>query len=352
MLERLKKVLEKARSIAILTHSNADPDAIASLCTMVVIVGNVVKNSKIYALVPESISIEARRIAEKCYSNGIEIQIIKKGIDIPREIDLCILVDTASLEQLKTLKEIVYVCKDVIVVDHHAQREVVDDGKNVLYFVDTSASSTSEIVFEISKKLSIALPIDLLEALLAGIVYDTKRFVRGSSRTFRNVADIIDFGANYENALSLTVVPKPIHQKIAKIKCLLRHRGFKISINGEGVYLALSEVGAYESDCANTLLTIGYDMAFVFSEDDVLKASRVVYRAREEALNKLRIEIYRDIIAKLVEIFGGGGGGHRVAGAAILRIRDPDIAAQHLLKVLSQLFKDRIKEIAESRVAS
>ncbi len=301
-------------------------------------------------LIPESISLEARRIAEVCSSLGIELRTVRKSDRVPSGFDLCILADTASIDQIKMLRAVVDECKHIVVVDHHEERGIPSE--KTLELVDPGASSTSELVFELARELSIELPCELLEALLAGMVFDTRRFLRASPRTFRNAAEILERGAMYQRALSLTAVPKPQHQRIAKIKCILRHRGFRASIGSEQLFIALSEVGAYESECANTLLGIGYDIAFVFSEDDVLRAIRVVYRAREDVLLRLGLEIYGSILSKLVERFGGGGGGHRAAGAAILRTRDSDEVGRALIKVLATFFKDGFAELAESRVAS
>jgi len=233
------------------------------------------------------------------------------------------------------------------VIDHHEEHNVESE----LKLVDPGASSTSELVFELATELGIELPRELLEALLAGIVFDTRRFLRATPRTLRNVAKIIEYGADYQKSLSLTSVPRPQHQRIARIKCMLRHRGFRARIASGDIFIALSEVGAYESDCANTLISIGYDVAFVLSEDDVLRAVRVVYRAREDVITKLGLDIYNSILAKLVEKLGGGGGGHRAAGAAILRIRSCSDAGRELIRTLVEVFKDGFVELAEPRVA-
>ena len=346
-IERLQTAIRQARLVALLCHSNADPDAIAALCALTYIVKKLGVES-VSTLVPEGIGLESRRIVELCRNLGVEVQIVRKSARIDTSYDLCILIDVASLDQLKMLRPLVSEsCRCRVVIDHHEEHNVESE----LKLVDPGASSTSELVFELATELGIELPRELLEALLAGIVFDTRRFLRATPRTLRNVAKIIEYGADYQKSLSLTSVPRPQHQRIARIKCMLRHRGFRARIASGDIFIALSEVGAYESDCANTLISIGYDVAFVLSEDDVLRAVRVVYRAREDVITKLGLDIYNSILAKLVEKLGGGGGGHRAAGAAILRIRSCSDAGRELIRTLVEVFKDGFVELAEPRVA-
>ena len=346
-IERLQTAIRQARRVALLCHSNADPDAMAALCTFTYMVKRLGVED-VSALVPEGIGLESRRIAELCRDLGVDVQVVRKGSKVDTGYDLCILIDVASLDQLKMLKPLVLEgCRYRVVIDHHEEHSVESE----LKLVDPEASSASELVFELAVELGVEVPRELIEALLAGIVFDTRRFLRVTPRTLRNVARMLEYGADYQRSLSLTSVPRPQHQRIARIKCMLRHRGFRARIASDDVFIALSEVGAYESDCANTLLSIGYDIAFVLSEDDVLRAVRVVYRAREDVITKLGIDIYSSILAKLVEKLGGGGGGHRAAGAAILRTRSCSDAGRELIRTLVEVFKDGFVELAEPRVA-
>jgi len=351
--EKLRQVLKEERNVAIVTHSNADVDAIASLC----LAGYLARSVGIqypWLMVPEGIALEARKAVDLCKSLDLEIKIVKRGADlaklgVPERFDVCIVVDTASYVQLKSLKDIVSTCSRKVVVDHHAERDIDAD----IEFIDPSRLSSSELMYEITELLGISIPKTLLDLVLAGIISDSKRFLRANPRSFMVVAKLLLNGASYENALSLTQPPqRPPHYRLAKIKCVLRHRGFKISSEQGDLYLALSEVGAYESDCASSLLALGYDIALVLSEDDALRATRIVYRAKEDALGKMGIDIYSDILRKLVETFGGGGGGHKSAGAAIVMCRDSDSVARKLIEILVSIFRNRLSELVEQKVGA
>ena len=199
-IERLQTAIRQARLVALLCHSNADPDAIAALCALTYIVKKLGVES-VSTLVPEGIGLESRRIVELCRNLGVEVQIVRKSARIDTSYDLCILIDVASLDQLKMLRPLVLEsCRYRVVIDHHEEHNVESE----LKLVDPGASSTSELVFELATELGIELPRELLEALLAGIVFDTRRFLRATPRTLRNVAKMIEYGAEYQKSLSLT----------------------------------------------------------------------------------------------------------------------------------------------------
>lgn len=352
----MKKMIENAKRVAIVTHVNADPDALSSACALHRLVNSINRDAFVEILVPEGIGLECKRIYEFCQRMDIPINVIKKyhQLEGKEPCDTCIIVDTASWEQLRTVKDYVIRCNNIIVVDHHQYRDIQapDKNKRILFFGDEQHySSTAEIVFEIIVNHDQRLDNlnELATILLAGVLWDTKRFQRIARNTFHAVAKMMDLGADYEEAMKLTAVEKPSSNRIARIKCILRHRGFKIRIRDSELFVAISNVGAYESDCASSLVSIGYDISFVVTEDEDLKAIRVVYRGKDEVVNALDIDIYNNILKKLVEVYGGGGGGHKVAGGAILRTFNVKHVIESLIKILNSISEIGVLEFVEER---
>jgi len=342
----------------VLTHSNADIDAVASAFGIAYILRSLgMDRDRVRILVPEAIALEARELATRCSEAlGIDIAAVRKSdtssiVRESRDVDLCIVVDTASSTQLKMLTSFIDGCRDLVVIDHHSAGDLVQNPKTRIAMVDPESSSTSEIVAELINGLGLRPNEVVATALLAGIVYDTKRFLRGSSRTFIVVSRLIECGGSYSEALSIASSRQrePDSAKPAKIKCVLRHRGFRV--RSCDIYIAISAVGAYESLCASMLLNMGYDIAMVLTDDEALRATRVVFRAREQALQRCGIDVYRDILRKLVEIFGGGGGGHPTAGAVVVMNRDLEAVARQLIEILVTTFRNELVELVEKRVA-
>ncbi|MEM0026763.1 MAG: DHH family phosphoesterase [Ignisphaera sp.] len=352
----MRKIIEDARRVAIITHVNADPDALSSACALYKLIYSLNNNAFVEILVPEGIGLECKRIYKLCQRMNTIIDVIKRHHQLENKepCDTCIIVDTASWEQLRIIKNYVFQCNNIIVIDHHQYQDiqVLDKSKKILFFGDEQYySSTAEIVFEMIVNYNQRLGNlnELATILLAGILWDTKRFQRIAKNTFRVVAKMIDLGADYEEAMKLIAVEKPPSNRIARIKCILRHRGFKIRIKNSEVFIAISNVGAYESDCASSLISIGYDISFVVTEDEDLKATRVVYRGRDEVVNALDIDIYNNILKKLVDVYGGGGGGHKVAGGAVLRTYNVKHVIEQLIKVLNSISEIGILEFVEER---
>ncbi len=342
--------VRKAKRVLVLTHSNADVDAIAAACSIAHI-AKALGSSSVEVLVPEGISIDARDCAKICSDSlGVKVSVARKGF-VPNvdRVDLCVIVDTATYVQLKNLSPIVDRCCGIVVIDHHSERDRFPNV--VMELIDPDASSSSELAYELSSSLGIAIPRELATLLMAGIVFDTRRFSRATPRMFKVLASLLEMGADYDKALQLAA-PKQLSQKgprVARIKCILRHKGFHVA--DKDIYMAISEVGAYESLCANSLISIGYDIALVFTEDDALKATRIVFRAKEDALNRASLDVYNDLLKPLVEKYGGGGGGHKLAGAAIIMHRNIEEVMKALGEVIKKRFGPKLREIAEERVS-
>ena len=107
------------------------------------------------------------------------------------------MVDTNRPEQVSA-EELLLSCNKVAVIDHH-RRAATYIANAALNFHEPYASSASELVTELLQY--IMEPADLLrteaEALLAGIVLDTKQFtMRTGGRTFEAAAFLRRSGAD------------------------------------------------------------------------------------------------------------------------------------------------------------
>ncbi|MEM1644832.1 MAG: DHH family phosphoesterase [Ignisphaera sp.] len=353
-LEKLRSLITNNRYTVIIPHANADPDALAASCAIAYMVYKLNKAVNVSVAIPEGVGLECKKISELCTKNNINVIIVKKLIgDLFRDHPLCFLVDVASIEQTKILKNYLDVCSNIVIIDHHESHNYESITKylnHTLQFICSEVTSASEIVFDILKYFNVKLPKDILEALLAGILWDTKHFSRATSKTFRHASEILELGADYQQSRQLVSTIKPPYAKLAKIKCVLRHKGFKAILNARDVYIAVSEIGAYESECASSLVNIGYDIAFVVSEEETINAIRIIYRTREDVELLQSIDVYNDILKPILQKHGGGGGGHRSAGGAIVNVADVNTILKEIIEILSNITKGKIVELAEQRV--
>ena len=133
---------------------------------------------------------------------------------------LVVVVDTNRPEQVQA-QELLESCNRVAVIDHHRRAATYIEGAALNYH-EPYASSACELVTELLQY--IAEPTDLLrteaEALLAGIVLDTKNFtMRTGGRTFEAAAFLRRSGADtgevkrlFQNDLAGTIAKYDIIQ--------------------------------------------------------------------------------------------------------------------------------------------
>ncbi|HUW41322.1 MAG TPA: bifunctional oligoribonuclease/PAP phosphatase NrnA [Rectinemataceae bacterium] len=79
-----------------------------------------------------------------------------------------------------------------LAIDHHELKG--DPGP--LSFVDPTASSSCELVYQLVRRLGVQLPRDAAEAIFAGMVYDTGSFAypKTSERTFAFASELVRLG--------------------------------------------------------------------------------------------------------------------------------------------------------------
>ena len=215
---------------------------------------------------------------------------------------LLVVVDTNRPEQVVS-QDLLEAVHKVAVIDHHrrASSYIADAALN---FHEPYASSASELVTELLQYL--LEPADLLkteaEALLAGMVLDTKQFtMRTGSRTFeaaaflrRSGADTGDVKKLFQNDLEGTIAKYDIIQN-AK----MYHEGIAVA----KVDHTVGRITAAQA--ADELLNIsGIDTSFVLFPD---QEGRVILSAR--SMEDVNVQV---VLEKL-----GGGGNAATAGAQV-----------------------------------
>lgn len=188
-LEILKKLLDDAQCISIVTHPNPDGDAVGSSIGMYQILKQLGK--EVYSIVPNSFPdfLAWMEDADKCLNFEKNPQDVS---DVLGRSDLILCLDFNSISRLNGMGDVVKATSaPKVLIDHHLYPE--DDF--ILQFSELSVSSTCELVYHIVKGLGYQslLTIGAAEALYAGIMTDTGSFSYSSSNpaTFQVVADLI-----------------------------------------------------------------------------------------------------------------------------------------------------------------
>jgi len=212
---------------------------------------------------------------------------------------LLVVVDTNRPEQVQA-PELLESCNRVAVIDHHRRAATYIEGA-ALNFHEPYASSASELVTELLQY--VMEPNQLLraeaEALLAGIVLDTKNFtMRTGGRTFEAAAFLRRSGADTAEVKKFFQIG--LEDTITKYSIIQTATLYR-----EGIAIALTskEVGRVTAaKAADELLNIaGIDTSFVISPE----GEQIVLSGRSMGSTNVQV---------ILEALGGGGNAAAAGG--------------------------------------
>lgn len=311
----IKDIIEAIKSydtIIIHRHVRPDADALGSQAGLKEIINASFPNKKVYLVGEEdpSLTFLARmdHIADDVYDRA-----------------LVIVCDTANTERISDKR---YDRGHKLVkIDHHPDVDPYGD----LQWVDPSASSTSEMIYDLylqAKGEGFRMTDEAARLIYAGIIGDTGRFLFPSTtqKTFHVAAELVSYPfdrpALYDNLYS-------IEQNMAKLRgYILQH--FTLSPSGlSAVKLPraiLDEYGIKPSETGQLVGVLGdiagiKAWAFFIEEDEVI---RVRLRSKGPVIN--------EIAAKY------NGGGHPLAAGASVSTWDEADRVIEDLETVCQAF--------------
>jgi bifunctional oligoribonuclease and PAP phosphatase NrnA len=179
MKEQILETIQQYETIIVHRHVRPDPDAYGSQCGLVEILKSSFPSKKVYAVGKEDPSLHY----------------MKRLDNIPDEVfqeALIIVCDTANAERICDSRY--QLGKELIKIDHHPNEDPYCD----LLWVDTSASSVSEMIYEFylfGKDKGLQMSDEAARLLFAGIVGDTGRFLfpSTSEKTFMYAGELIHY---------------------------------------------------------------------------------------------------------------------------------------------------------------
>ena len=197
MAKALGDLIADSSEVYVMGHANADMDALGAACGICCIARRAGKRARIVLDIERNnagpLLRRLRRLPEydERFISGSEAYLHAKPAA------LLVVVDTNRPEMVES-QQLLDICNRVAVIDHHRRAASYIESA-ALNFHEPYASSASELVTELLQYL--AEPKDLLreeaEALLSGIVLDTKNFtMRTGGRTFEAAAYLRRAGAD------------------------------------------------------------------------------------------------------------------------------------------------------------
>jgi bifunctional oligoribonuclease and PAP phosphatase NrnA len=292
MKEEILNKIKLFERIIIHRHVRPDPDALGSQGGLAAIIKASFPEKEVY-----SVGEEEEGLTFLNRMDTIENDMYKGS--------LVIICDTANSPRVSDTR---YTLGDMIIkIDHHPNEDPYGD----LVWVDTTASSTSEMIMDFylfGAEMGLQLNSDAARLLYAGIIGDTGRFLFSNTteKTHRYAAKLMETG----------FAPSEIHENLYKIsEKLVRLNGYVLqhfSILDECVgYIHLTEetlkkFNASASEASmlvNSFSHVEGLLAWVFFVDEPDQI-RVRLRSKGPVVNK--------IAAKF-----NGGGHPRASGATV-----------------------------------
>jgi phosphoesterase RecJ-like protein len=281
-------------------HRNADPDAVFAAHVFSHILKKLNPKLKVDITAVAGASELSRLLMKKIHVKLVDHPELKKT-------DFVALIDTNTIRQLEDWGPAIEEAKlPLIIVDHHAPHPSMKNFQ-ALKLINSNASSTCEIVYNLCKKVGYKIGRNDALALFFGIAYDSRHFQIASSNTFRIIAALVDKGVNVETALASLTGPMSRSERVARLKAAQRGKIHRIG----NWLLCTSQVNSHEASAARGFLMLGADVAVVAGEKKGM--IRISLRSTRDFFEKTGINLGRDIAIPLGEALSGMGGGHRTS---------------------------------------
>lgn len=299
MANALAELIDEAKQVYVMGHSYADMDALGAAAGVCAIVR---KRGKKCRIVIDTENNAAHPVLRRLQALPEYQGAFLSGDDAFLRVQpetLLVVVDTNRPGSVES-EPLLDACNRVAVIDHHRRGSSYID-KMALNYHEPYASSASELVTELLQYL--IEPGDLLkaesEALLAGIVLDTKNFTnRTGGRTFEAAAYLRRAGADTADVQRM--FQSDLQSMISRYDIIRRAE----------LYHGDIAVAALDQECDRVIAAKAADEMLTLQG---VRASFVLYRKDDgiyisaRSLGEINVQV-------LVETLGGGGNSTTAGG--------------------------------------
>ena len=299
MANALAELIDEAKQVYVMGHSYADMDALGAAAGVCAIVR---KRGKKCRIVIDTENNAAHPMLRRLQALPEYQGAFLSGDDAFLRVQpetLLVVVDTNRPGSVES-EPLLDACNRVAVIDHHRRGSSYID-KMALNYHEPYASSSSELVTELLQYL--IEPGDLLkaesEALLAGIVLDTKNFTnRTGGRTFEAAAYLRRAGADTADVQRM--FQSDLQSMISRYDIIRRAE----------LYHGDIAIAALDQECDRVIAAKAADEMLTLQG---VRASFVLYRKDDgiyisaRSLGEINVQV-------LVETLGGGGNSTTAGG--------------------------------------
>jgi tRNA nucleotidyltransferase (CCA-adding enzyme) len=301
----------------ILTHENADFDAIASLLAA-------------WKLYPDATPVLPRRVNRNGRAflalYGGELPMMRVE-DLPRaSVERAILVDTQSLTTVKGMQPNL----SVLIIDHHPLSRELPEGWT--YRGEPTGATTTLLVEQIAAAGLAVSPVETTLMLL-GIYEDTGSlsYLTTTARDAHAAGWLLERGANL--AVANEYLHHPLGPEQQRLYRRLRDAVETHTIHGHALVIATATADSFDEE----LSTLAHKLR------DLLEPSALLVLVALDGYVQLVARSATDDIDVAVIAGHFGGGGHTRAAAALIRDRRLDSVREELLALLPDVVQPAVR---------
>ncbi|MEM8530379.1 MAG: bifunctional oligoribonuclease/PAP phosphatase NrnA [Chloroflexota bacterium] len=311
--------LSEAHRIVILTHVNPDGDAIGSM--LAVYHALKARGKEVHPLASSALPNYVHWLPEV-----EQITVYESGMNFP-EADLIVMVDTATLSRIgpiydeaaQTITQL-----PIVIVDHH----VTNNGHGTVDFIDSTAASTCEMLFQLFSAMELPITPDIATCLLLGLTTDTQSFQTNSTRaeSLHVGAELLKHGADQRR-----VIQEIYYRMPASSAALIGHALHDLYIDGPIAWTIITQdmmhITQAEDEAGDEITRIIQRIAGI--------EALVVFKERVDGTTKISLRSQPAYnVATLAQKWGGGG--HSQAAGATLMM-PPSEAVEKIVPQLRTL---------------
>lgn len=319
----LRELIDQSDKVIVMGHKFGDLDAVGSAIGIARAIRKLDKDSFIAINYGKTLAVD---LLDRLKEAGFDDMIVypEEAMGMITKKTLLVIVDTHNPDFLES-KELYDKCETVAVIDHH--RKMINYvNRAVVFYNEPYASSTSELVAELIQYLGeCRLGAMEAEAMLAGIMLDTKNFViKAGVRTFEAAAYLKSLGADSVSVRKLFSSTIDSYQRKSRI------------VSGAETYRSCAvAIGDFQSDDMRVIAAQAADELLGISG---VEASFVIYTAGDSinisarSMGDINVQVIMESL---------GGGGHHAQAACQIKDINIEKARQLLLEAIDKFLDDK-----------
>lgn len=294
----IEDIIKNSKKILIISHINPDGDALGATFGLY---------SAIWDRFKKKCDVCTLTYTPPLYKFLPYFELGKHDFDKSLIYDLVITVDVAALDRIGEMRPIFAKAKTTVNIDHHKTNNNFANYN----FVDSIASSTGEVLFELFKNTDWKISLNTAICLYTSILTDTGgfRFDNTTVKTFLTAAELVKIGINPNEIYSNCYESKSKEYVMFQNFCI----GKTVFVDNDAIaYTAVyrkdfekfNAQNDYTEGIAEEIRAINtVDIAFVVKE-------------LEPKVCKISMRSKKYDVAEICSAFGGGGHS-RAAGCTV-----------------------------------